>query len=126
MGGLLRSSDVARRWNCTPDHVQRLARRRELRALRLGSDWRFSLADVEAYEAAHTSGPASAPAVAATPEMVRVGQAALARQIGGLPDDYEPVYPHLLGREPSTNAAASSAAGRSRAARTKKPAPVRG
>lgn len=125
MAGLMTAADVARRWSCTPDHVARLARHRKLRAMRLGSDWRFSLADVEAYEAAHTSGPELTPA-AATPPMVRAGQAALARTIGGLPDDYEPVYPHLVGRESVTKAAASSVAGRSRSARTKKPAPVRG
>lgn len=125
MAGLMTASDVARRWSCTPDHVARLARHRKLRAMRLGSDWRFSLADVEAYEAAHTTGPVLVPAAAALPEMARAGQAALARTIGGLPDDYEPVYPHLVGRESVTKAAASSAAGRSRSARTKKPAPVR-
>jgi excisionase family DNA binding protein len=51
------ADDVAARWRCSPEHVTRLARSRQLRAMKSGRIWRFRAEDVEAYERAHTSDP---------------------------------------------------------------------
>ena len=84
---ILTPADVARRWQCSPCHVRRLCRTRALAAMRLGSDWRISSAAVEAYERAHTTEPAdvSKPVPPPVPSVA----------VGGLPDDYQPVFPEL-------------------------------
>lgn len=55
MSTFLTADAVAERWQCSPEHVTRMARSRQLRAMKSGRIWRFRLKDVEAYEAAHTS-----------------------------------------------------------------------
>lgn len=118
MSVYLTASEVAERWGCSSSYVRGLARRGELIGMRLGSDWRFAVAVVEAYEQANT---------APTPEPRGPVQSAPSRPspapapIGGLPDDYSPVFPELWGREP-----AAPAAGRGRTARTKRPPSDRG
>lgn len=57
MTARLTAAQVAERWQCSEEHVTRLARRKQLRALKSGRIWRFALADIEAYERAHTSEP---------------------------------------------------------------------
>ena len=105
MSALLTAQDVAARWSCSPSHVRRLARSGRLAGMRLGTDWRFSLAAVEAYEAGNTSGPAvAAPIEPARPVVV-----------SGLPEGYVPVFPELWG-----GTAASPAARRGVSATTRK------
>lgn len=58
MATFLTAADVALRWQCSEEHVTRLARSRQLRAMKSGRLWRFREADLEVYEAAHTSEPA--------------------------------------------------------------------
>lgn len=88
---VLTPSDVARRWNCSPGHVRRLCRSGQLPAMRLGSDWRISPSAVEAYGREHTNRPDPSPVSGATAPAPSVA-------VGGLPDDYEPVFPHLWKR----------------------------
>lgn len=57
MTAFLTAARVAERWDCSEEHVTRLARARQLRAMKSGRIWRFRLADVEAYERANTSEP---------------------------------------------------------------------
>lgn len=45
--GALKVGEVARMLRCHPSTVYRMLRRRELRAFKLGSDWRFLRADLE-------------------------------------------------------------------------------
>src|SRR5688572_25734705 len=99
MATFLTSRQVAERWECSPRQVQRLCASGGLRAMQLGvQSWRIALADVEAYERAHTTAAtdvAKAPAPApASREEVRPPVS-----IDGfaLPDGYEPVFPDLWG-----------------------------
>lgn len=108
--------EVAERWNCSPEHVQRLCARGELAAMKLGSrGWRIRPAAVEEYEARNTSAPKTAPS---TPHPAPAP--ALLASIGPAPEN--PRFPELWGMEPRTKRAASSAAGRGRTAKTKKAA----
>jgi excisionase family DNA binding protein len=47
LSGALKVGDVAALLRCHPSTVYRMLRRRELRAFKLGSDWRFLRADLE-------------------------------------------------------------------------------
>lgn len=88
----LTPQQVAERWGFSDEHVQRLCRRGELRAMRSGRSWRISLDAVTAYETRHTNEPEAAPEMAPALEAPR-----RATSVGGieLPADYEPVFGHL-------------------------------
>lgn len=80
----LTARQVADRWGCSMRQVQRLCTSGELRAMRLGSDWRITTAAVEAYEAAHANGSEpSASIEAREPEPIRTVFGAL--EEGGMP-----------------------------------------
>lgn len=117
MPAYLTAASVAERWACSPSHVRAEARSGRLVGMRLGSDWRFSLSAVEAYEAAHTAATPAAANASPKPEPTRMGAPVVVDGFA-LPDDYEPVFPELWGRAP---AAADHAAGRGRST-TKKSA----
>jgi excisionase family DNA binding protein len=55
---LLRASAVAELLDVSVSTVERLARAKKLRAVRVEGQWRFLADDVDAYIAAQTSGPA--------------------------------------------------------------------
>jgi excisionase family DNA binding protein len=57
MAAFLTASQLAARWSCSPSYVRQLAREGAIPAMRLGSDWRFSLTAIEEYEAGHTTEP---------------------------------------------------------------------
>lgn len=62
MAALLTPSQIAAEWGCTPEHVQRLCKRGELRAMKLGKrGWRIAPADLEAFEIHHMQEPEAAP-----------------------------------------------------------------
>lgn len=112
----LTTAQLAERWSCDRTTVTARARSGELVGMRLGTDWRFSLAAVEAYERAKSSGKAPAPRpapVAAEP----------IRPVFGVLEETGAELP-LPERwwERETSSAASSAAGRGRTARPKKTA----
>lgn len=46
---IMRVSDAAEFLQCTEEHVRRLARRAELPARKIGSEWRFSRRQLLAY-----------------------------------------------------------------------------
>jgi excisionase family DNA binding protein len=46
-GGALKVGEVAQMLRCHPSTVYRMLRRRELKAFKLGSDWRFLRNDLE-------------------------------------------------------------------------------
>lgn len=94
----LTTAQVAERWQCDRSTVTALARGGKLTGLRLGTDWRFSLAAVEAYETRQTTG---APETAPAPKEVQRPTA-----VAGiaLPADYEPVFPELWGMAPDAKA----------------------
>lgn len=121
-GQYLTTAQLAERWACAPSYVRKLARRGVLAGMRLGVDWRFSLAAVEAYERARTTEPAEIETMPVTtptaPDLVT-----LAPGDFELPAGYEPRFPHLWGM--TREDAASSAAGRGRTAGRKKTAPQR-
>lgn len=96
MAALMTAQDVAARWQCSAAHVRRQAREGRLSGVRLGADWRFSLASVEAFEAAATTAPEKAQSVVAAP--VRV--------LADLPADYAPVFPELWAGHAASPAAA--------------------
>ncbi len=48
-GGALKVGEVARMLRCHPSTVYRMLRRKELRAFKLGSDWRFLRDDLESW-----------------------------------------------------------------------------
>jgi excisionase family DNA binding protein len=56
-GRLLRTSAVAEQLDVSISTVERLARDKKIRAVRVEGQWRFLAADVDAYIAAQTSGP---------------------------------------------------------------------
>jgi excisionase family DNA binding protein len=117
------SRQLSERWGCDRGTVTKLARKGALAGMRVGLDWRFSLAAVEAYESAHTSAPADPEAtpVAKTPS--RAPSAPVALEGFTLPDDYVPVFPEAWGMTPEE--AASRAAGRGRATgKEKRPSAV--
>ena len=93
----LTAVDVAGRWSCSAGYVRKLARRGDLPGLRLGSDWRFSLAAVEAYERRHTSAPAEPIAAPAPTTVQRAQEVTNTTSVDGfaLPADYAPVFPDL-------------------------------
>lgn len=87
-------AEVAERWQCTPEHVQRLCARGELRAMKLGRrGWRIPMDAVEAYELGRTTA-AIEQRTAPKPAPKEV---AISTAVGGfaLPADYEPVFPTL-------------------------------
>ena len=59
MAGRISAAVVAERLGVSERTVLRMAERREIRALRVGRRWSFDPADVEAFEARHTSEAAS-------------------------------------------------------------------
>lgn len=90
----LTPAEVAERWRRSVRHVNRMAQQGRIPAVRIEGGWRFSVAAVEAYEAAHTNGtPIQAPAI--THEEVRP-----AAVVDGftLPKDYTPCFPELWNR----------------------------
>jgi len=114
------TAEVAERWACDPSTVTARARSGALIGMRLGTDWRFSMAAVEAYERAHTTAPDSAASNAgqkqeATPAPIRPVFAVLEETGVPLP------LPERWW-EQETNSAASSAAGRGRSTGKKKAA----
>lgn len=119
MSLFLTPREVAERWHCTARHVRRLCASGDLPGMRIGLDaWRIAKSAVEAYEAGHTTSAEPAqPTPVPSPSVPAPSIA-----IGGLPDDYEPVFPELWGMEPRTTPAAPSAAGRGRSATNKKAA----
>ena len=83
----LTTAEVAARWRCARSTVTALARAGKLGGMRLGTDWRFSVAAVEAFEAAQSQ-----------PAMVRPSEPAVqpAPATGiSLPDGYVPVFVDL-------------------------------
>ena len=95
---------VAERWSCSPRHVRRLCLSGELAAMRLGTDWRISVAAVEAHEAGQTSQPAADTTGTAASET--------GAPVFELPARYEQRFPHLLGMEPATRAGRRKSASR--------------
>ena len=80
MAPLMTARQVAERWQCSPEHVQRLAKRGLLSGMRLGDrPWRFTPEAVAAYETAHTTTsaetvqPASRATSPARPTAVEIG-----------------------------------------------------
>lgn len=58
----LTPAEVAVKWGCSPEHVQRLAKRGELRAMKLGrKGWRIAPEAVADFEVRHANEPDSAP-----------------------------------------------------------------
>lgn len=119
MAGYLTAANVAERWQCTPEHVQRQARSGRLAGMRLGRDWRFSLQAVEAYEATNTSQPIAAASAAPVPmAQTKPAAAALpAVEIGG---EYDAVVSGPVPWRASVVEAASPAARRGVSATTRK------
>src|SRR5947208_1337213 len=83
---LLRTSAVADLLDVSVSTVERLARTKKLRAIRVEGQWRFLVADVDAYIAAQTSGPtlqvvksAPQPRKQAAPEIPASGYALVAK-----------------------------------------------
>jgi excisionase family DNA binding protein len=89
---VLTPSDVAKRWNCSPGHIRRLCRSGQLPAMRLGSDWRIGADAVAAYWQAHMNRPEPEPSPVSEPEPVAPAPSVA---VGGLPEGYSPVFPHL-------------------------------
>lgn len=110
VGALLKPTDVAARWQCSGDHVRKLCRTGRLRAMRLGTDWRLSLTDVEAYEAAHMTD--------VTPK-VTLRHLASHPTLSVVPSDMDGALPYGWW-ESTTTTVDSSSTGRSRSADTKK------
>lgn len=105
--------EVAERWSCSARHVRRLCQSGELRAMRLGLDaWRISVAAVEAYELARTSGSDAAPSTEGRKQETAPRQEEIRPPavVDGftLPDGYEPVFPELWGVETPTKKTALS------------------
>ena len=97
MSRFLTTADVASRWSCSAGYVRKLARSGRLVGMRLGSDWRFSLDAVEAYEQRHTSEPAVTVTPACHTHTIGAGGVAL-------PADYVPAFPELwAGHAPQNN-----------------------
>lgn len=66
----LTPADLAVRWGCSPEHIQRLCKRGELRAMKLGRrGWRIAPSDAEAFEAHHINEPESAPELTIRPTL---------------------------------------------------------
>lgn len=62
MAEYLTPQQVAERWQCSPEHVTRLCRRRELAAMLLGrKGWRIKPESVAAYEMRQANEPEAAP-----------------------------------------------------------------
>lgn len=80
---ILTARQVADRWQCSPQHVGRLAKRGELHPLRVvGSHYRFTLAEIEAFEARMATAPESAPEIAPLPS--RPARAKKTQPVGGM------------------------------------------
>lgn len=108
MATFMKTADVAARWDCDRSTVTARARSGELVGMRIGTDWRFSVAAVEAYERRHTSEPAPEQpptASAPTPKEVRPPVT-----VDGftLPADYEPVFKDLWPGHVATTQKATS------------------
>lgn len=107
MATYLTTAQVAEKWACDRSTVTARARSGALVGMRLGTDWRFSLAAVEAYERRHATdaSPAEEPKsrTAAPREEVR---APVSVEGFTLPDGYEPCFPELWGQEAPTKKAA--------------------
>lgn len=91
MASYLTPRQVAERWSCSDRKVQRLAQTGELPAMRLGSEWRISLAALEAYEVLHANTPADSG--------FSPSNEAPKTEVRGAPEN--PRYPHLWGLEPA-------------------------
>jgi len=50
----LTTTTLAERWSCDPSTIRRIALSGQIERFKLGTEWRFSMAAVEAYEQAHT------------------------------------------------------------------------
>ena len=87
MAAMLRPSDLAAIWQCSAGHIRKLCRTGELRAMRLGSDWRISPEAAADFEAANTNEGRTQPCDVAT-------AAGTKRTVGAaLPEgDYVPVF----------------------------------
>jgi excisionase family DNA binding protein len=113
----LTTAQVAERWACDRSTVTARARSGELVGMRLGTDWRFSHAAVEAYERAHTTS-----AEPAYPAPAKLAAEPIRPVFGVLEETGAPLpLPERWWEQP-TQRAASSAAGRGRASKTKKAA----
>lgn len=107
MSQFMTAAEVAERWQCSPEHVQRLCQRGELRAMKLGRrGWRIALDAVTEYEARQTTA-APAPTTAPTSREV----VTYATSIDGyeLPADYTPRFPHLWNGHEAKKKASSAA-----------------
>ena len=101
----LTTAEVAARWRCARSTVTALARAGKLGGMRLGTDWRFSVAAVEAFEAPQSQPAESRPAEPAV-------QAAPAATGISLPDGYVPVFVDLWpSHAPRVTKRAASAGG---------------
>lgn len=113
MTAFMTPRELAERWSCDPSYVRKLGRSGALPGMRLGTDWRFSLAAIEAYERGHTSASAEAgPELPPAPKEVTY-----TTSVDGfaLPADYEPVFADLWpGHEPTATKRRPRAATRSR------------
>lgn len=52
---LLKPEQLSDRWQIPPDQIRRLARRREIPALKIGHYWRFSEVEIEKFERGEVS-----------------------------------------------------------------------
>ena len=86
MAAMLRPSDLAAMWQCSAGHIRKLCRTGQLRAMRLGSDWRISPEAVSAYEAANTNERRAMPCDSVT------GAATPSRRPALPEGDYVPVF----------------------------------
>lgn len=95
MAAYLTARQVAERWACSPKTVIRLAERGALAGVRVGDLWRFGVAAVEAYEAAHTTAAETVqPAPTPAPRKQEVRPPTTVDGFT-LPADYEPVFKDL-------------------------------
>lgn len=118
MSAMLRPSDLAAQWQCSAGHVRKLCRTGQLRAMRLGSDWRISPEAAAAYEAANTNERRAMPCGSVT--------AISSRRTAGaaLPDgDYVPVFGGAVSWRSTQIQAASPSAARERVTHTKRKGP---
>lgn len=83
----LKPSQVAALWACSAGQVRKLCRTGQLRAMRLGSDWRISQEAVSDFEAAHTT---SAPAQQTT-SVTAITVAPSYRPAVEIGGEYEPI-----------------------------------
>lgn len=92
MAGALTVRQLAQRWLVSERTVQTMAAKREIRALKVRGQWRFSLVDVEAYEQGHTVEAESdpAPATATVSARSRASRRAPAAQMDG---PYMAIFP---------------------------------